>query len=151
MTERTQQVFSNFATLRRLGRAHVLGEIKDSGLAVSQLEALFAVHKLQPVSFKDLGYHLSQQPAAITQTIDSLVELGLVEREHNQEDRRTWHISLSPSGLAKLTSLKPVLEKRKKTISDALSHEEIDQLIHLQEKLIHHMQTNTPTKEQIYG
>jgi DNA-binding MarR family transcriptional regulator len=147
MTEQIQQVFSNFATLRRLGRAHLFSVVKDSGLAASQLEALFAIDKLQPVSFKDLGCHLSQQPAAITQTIDSLVEAHLVERKHSQKDRRTWHISLSSTGTEKLAALKPELEKRKKTITEALSHDEIDQLIYLQQKLIQHLQTKHQTKE----
>lgn len=143
MTGRAQEIFSNFMTLKRLGHAHFsesLGQY-DCGLVSSQIEVLFTVQKLGPLSFKDLAQHLMLQPAAVTQSFESLAKLGYVDRKVCEDDRRTYHISITDSGVAKLKELEPYVQVRKQLISDALTSEEIDTFINLQQKIIDQMQT----------
>ena len=54
----------------------------------------------QPPMLKDIAEVFGLTPGAVSQTIDSLVEDGIVQRVQSSEDRRAIHISLTKQGIA---------------------------------------------------
>ena len=54
----------------------------------------------QPPMLKDIAEVFGLTPGAVSQTIDSLVEDGIVRRVQSSEDRRAIHISLTKQGIA---------------------------------------------------
>lgn len=148
MTQRSQEIFGNFMTMKRLMMAHFREVMQhhDFGLKPSQIEVLFAVHTMQPLCFKDLGRHLMLQPAAVTQLVDSLVEEGYLTRAISEDDRRTWFVSLTDAGQAKLAEFKPYMHERKHIIHQVLTDTEIDDLIRMQTKIITGLQSSLDTK-----
>ncbi len=66
-----------------------------------------------PLSSSEIGEMLSIAKSQITHSVDKLVKLGLVEREHDTEDRRKIEISLTNKG-------RSILEKVDKTIGNHL-------------------------------
>jgi len=49
-------------------------------------------------SVSDIGAHLKVTNAAASQTVEQLVQMGLLERTEDPADRRTKQIKLTPKG-----------------------------------------------------
>lgn len=73
--------------------------------------------------------------AAITRLIDKLEKAGLVTRKRASADRREVICRVTPAGLALLERLDPVVDAYDLRLHPALSPEELDQLIHLLDRV----------------
>ena len=71
---------------------------KESGLSMSQMGALFHLHRKGSCAVSDLGDHLDITNAAASQMLDRLVEQGLILRTEDPNDRRLKHIVLTERG-----------------------------------------------------
>ena len=58
-----------------------------------------------PTSFTELHRLLAIPKSALTGAVDRLYARGVVERQHDQRDRRRWFVSLTPEGVRLTTSL----------------------------------------------
>ncbi|MBI4233132.1 MAG: MarR family transcriptional regulator [Chloroflexi bacterium] len=67
-------------------------------LSLRGLLALGVLATKGPVSFKELHQLLSIPKSALTGLVDFLAAEGVVERRQDQQDRRRWIVSLTPSG-----------------------------------------------------
>jgi DNA-binding MarR family transcriptional regulator len=72
---------------------------RESGLSMSQLGALFHVHRLGSSGVTDLGEHLGVTSAAASQMLERLVQQDLILRSTDPKDRRVKRIVLTPRGL----------------------------------------------------
>ena len=73
---------------------------KDSGLSMAQQHTLMRLHYHGSVQISEIGDDLDITAAAASQMVDRLVNLGLLERTEDKEDRRVKHVSLTKSGLS---------------------------------------------------
>lgn len=73
---------------------------KDSGLSMAQQRTLMRLHYHGPVQISEIGDDLDITAAAASQMVDRLVNLELLERTEDPEDRRIKRVSLTKSGLA---------------------------------------------------
>jgi DNA-binding MarR family transcriptional regulator len=73
----------------------VLGEV---GLSFSQLKALFLLQEHRELTVKDIAARLSLSVAAVSRSVDGLVQRGFVARRESQSDRRARKIALLPQG-----------------------------------------------------
>jgi DNA-binding MarR family transcriptional regulator len=73
----------------------VLGEV---GLSFTQLKALFLLSEHDEVTVKDLSSRLSMSLAAMSRSVDGLVQRGFVARRECESDRRSRQIALLPQG-----------------------------------------------------
>src|SRR5512133_1673266 len=71
---------------------------RRSGMSMPQLMTLFKIHRSHHCGVTTVGEELGVTSAAASQMLDRLVQLGLVERREDPEDRRGKVISLSPEG-----------------------------------------------------
>ena len=71
---------------------------KESGLSMSQMGALFHLHRKGSCAVSDLGDHLDITNAAASQMLDRLVEQGLILRTEDPGDRRLKQIVLTERG-----------------------------------------------------
>ena len=71
-------------------------------LTLSQWSALVTVETQGPVRIGDLAEREGVSAATATRMVAALEELGLVTRESDVADRRSWRVSLTPAGRAKL-------------------------------------------------
>jgi DNA-binding MarR family transcriptional regulator len=85
-------------TMRRSMR-NVMRYIKESGLSMSQMGALFHLHRQGSCGVSDLGEHLSVTSAAASQLLDRLVEQGLILRSEDPQDRRLKQVVLTEQGM----------------------------------------------------
>ena len=72
---------------------------RESGLSMSQLGALFHLHRIGSSGVTDLGDHLGVTSAAVSQMLDRLVQQELILRSVDPSDRRVKQIVLTDKGL----------------------------------------------------
>ena len=90
---------------------HVLCYARESGLSMSQLGALFHVHRMGHSGVTDLGEHLGVSSPAASQMLDRLVEQGLILRTEDPSDRRAKQIVLTDEGLRVLRESMPARQQ----------------------------------------
>jgi DNA-binding MarR family transcriptional regulator len=72
---------------------------REGGLSMSQLGALFHIHRRGGRGVTDLGDHLGVTSAAASQMLERLVQQGLILRSEDPRDRRVKRITLTDEGL----------------------------------------------------
>jgi DNA-binding MarR family transcriptional regulator len=72
---------------------------RESGLSMSQLGALFHLHRAGSSGVTHLGDHLGVTSAAASQMLERLVQQGLILRSEDPSDRRVKQIMLTDKGL----------------------------------------------------
>lgn len=68
------------------------------GITLAQCHVLMEIGKVSEISIVDLTSILGLDKSTLSRTIDAMVELGLVERVPNPEDRRYLKLTLTEQG-----------------------------------------------------
>jgi DNA-binding MarR family transcriptional regulator len=68
------------------------------GITMPSCQALLEIEYLGQSSLKQLAKNLGLDPSTLSRTVDGLVNLDLVQRTPNQEDRRYLVLSLTAKG-----------------------------------------------------
>ncbi len=71
---------------------------KESGLSMSQIGALFQIHRKGTCGVSDIGDDLGITSAAASQMLERLVNQGLIVRSEDPHDRRVKQIILTEKG-----------------------------------------------------
>jgi DNA-binding MarR family transcriptional regulator len=77
----------------------VLGELD---LSFTQVKALFHLQEQPELAVKEIASRLGMSLAAVSRSVDGLVQRGLVARRESESDRRSRQIALLPQGRAVL-------------------------------------------------
>jgi len=75
---------------------------RESGLSVSQLGALFRIHRRGSSGVTELGDDLGVTSSAASQMLERLVQQELILRSEDPDDRRVKQIVLTDKGLGVL-------------------------------------------------
>jgi DNA-binding MarR family transcriptional regulator len=88
-----------FKELMHVGGAEVMAALVDHDLSFTQARVLFTLAKVgRPMPINELATHVGQSVAAAGRNVDSLVRVGLVERNESPADRRVKLVSISTKG-----------------------------------------------------
>ena len=119
---------------------------QDTSLSPPQAQLLITIARSSNngLSVKELAESIHVTPGAITQFADALIEKGLVKRESDANDRRIVRMKLTTSGRNQFEVLNKEFLASATQAFDALSNEEITQLISLLTKI----SLRSKTKEQ---
>ena len=71
--------------------------MKENGLSMSQIGALFQIHRGRS-NVSDLGEWLGVSNAAASQMLERMVQQGLIVRSQDPQDRRAKHLALTGKG-----------------------------------------------------
>lgn len=111
----------------------------DKQLNISQVILLAHIHHngaLQPsVLAQTLGYTYG----AITSMTNKLVTSGYLTRTAAEQDRRTILLNITASGEQLLNEAEALGKEIRNQVYGVLSEEEITQMIHIQNKLLNHV------------
>lgn len=75
-----------------------LGYVRESGLSMSQLGALFQIHHRESSGVTDLGDKLGVTSSAASQLLERLVQQELILRSEDPSDRRVKQLILTDKG-----------------------------------------------------
>jgi DNA-binding MarR family transcriptional regulator len=105
-------------------------------LSPPQVHLLFSIaSKQEGISVKGLAERTSVTPGAITQFVDGLVEMGLVMREGDPNDRRIVRLKLTELAKSQFEHFRKDYLTSASRVFDVLSNDEIKQLISLFDKI----------------
>ncbi len=88
-------------TMRQLQRVLSWQSKSDAaccGITLAQCHVLMEIGKASKISIVDLALILGLDKSTLSRTIDGMVEIGLVERLSNPEDRRYLKLTLTEQG-----------------------------------------------------
>jgi DNA-binding MarR family transcriptional regulator len=142
------EVFENMSAMKRGMYSHFQTIMKDCPVSRTQLELLFTIKHLQPISFKHLAKQLYLTPGAVSQLADSLLQDGFITREIDPNDRRTQSLSLSEKGEGVLTDIEKRQKKIMEQVMQDLTTEELAAWANVQKKLIAHFQNEVKPNEE---
>ena len=71
---------------------------RHAGLSMSQINVLFHLQYGKQCGVSDIGERLGVSNAAASQLVDRLVNLNLLERQEDPDDRRAKHLTLTARG-----------------------------------------------------
>jgi DNA-binding MarR family transcriptional regulator len=72
--------------------------VRQSGLSMSHMGAMLHIHRAGKCGVTELGNHLGVTSAAASQMLERLVQLGLILRTEDPDDRRVKQIELTDKG-----------------------------------------------------
>lgn len=84
----------------------------------------------------DLAEGLQMSSSAVSQLTDRLVELGLIKRTHDQDDRRIVRLSNTIKGKAHLLLVSKRVNKKGKETFAKLSDEDLQEIIRIYNKFL---------------
>ncbi|QCU77076.1 MarR family transcriptional regulator [Citricoccus sp. SGAir0253] len=126
--ELAQQVQFLTARARGRGSGHANMMLADLGIKVRQYSVLsLAASGLKP-SQRELGEFLALDPSQIVALVDSLEQIGAVQRETDPRDRRSKIIVATESGLELFERARTVLLESEDVTLGTLSQRERRQL-----------------------
>jgi DNA-binding MarR family transcriptional regulator len=88
-------------TLRRFEQmvaAQLKGSSDCNGVTLSQCHALLEIENRDQLSLGELAQQLGLDKSTLSRTIDGLVNIGLVQRAPDPDDRRSIRLSLTGQG-----------------------------------------------------
>jgi len=101
---------------------------KNSGLSMSQIGALFRIHK-ENRGVSNLGDHLGITKAAASQMLERLVQQKLILRTEDPLDRRSKHIVLTAKGCRTLQESMDARQEWLNDLASSFSTSEKEQII----------------------
>ncbi len=87
--------------------ARIHRHLVTKGLTITQFGALEALYSLGPLNQKEIGRKILKSSGNITLVIDNLEKRGLVKRERNKEDRRSYAVDLTAAGRKLIKTIFP--------------------------------------------
>lgn len=133
-------------TMKHIMHGRMQAALQASPVSHAQLELLFTIHRLQPVSFKQLATQLCLTPGAVSQLVDGLESSELVTREIDTHDRRIQCLRLSKKGVKLLGLIGDRQQKMMETVMQSCSVAELKVWLRIQQRIISEFQadpTNT--------
>lgn len=142
--QRLQAIFHNFELLKRqLWKKHSHNDIP---LTRAQMGLMIFIDENGPQTISQVAKHWNMSSSAVTQMVDTLVNLKYVARTQTKEDRRKLQVSLTKAGAYILTKAKKIRLKLLAELLAPLTNEELYALENMQEKILRHHNTSHDRK-----
>jgi len=123
LTETLQEWFDIF---RRRMMSGFFTYARDQGLTMAQMGALFHIHRMGACGVSDIGSQLGVTNSAASQMLERLVQLKLITRSEDPDDRRVKQIVLTDKGLQILHGSSKANQDWLEHIAQAMTHEECE-------------------------
>jgi len=116
---------------RRLRHVIVRGLKKpsDTHLNRTQFMTVMLLKENGTVPMHFLGSIIGMEKGSLTQVVDKLVDLGMVERNRDPEDRRLVLVQLSPEGRRFADEMQGNFNAHLRQVLEALDEDEVKDLI----------------------
>jgi len=101
----------------------------ETDLSFSQISVLMRLFHGSNCGVSEIGGQLGVTNAAASQTVDRLVQLGLIERTEDPDDRRAKRLSLTEKGRVLIEKGIEARSKWIESLTDALTAEQQNMII----------------------
>lgn len=138
-----QQIFETTGSMKRRLHGQFQSSFEQLNISPAQMELLFTVYHVEPVTHKQLAHKLQMTPGAVSQLVDGLEEHRLISRAASPTDRRVHYISVSRTGKRKMEELKKFRQQIFTRAFDSLSDKELEDYLQVQRKLVNYFENDT--------
>ena len=90
----------------------------------TQCHILLELDRSGPLAMNDLGTRLLLEKSWVSRAVDNLVETGLLSKERNPADARSWMLSLTSAGRQRVKQLGSTLDDHAAQLLGSLSERE---------------------------
>jgi DNA-binding MarR family transcriptional regulator len=94
-----------------MARDRANAAFRDLPIEIRHYGTLVALDEIGPTSQQSLTNRMQVSATTVTQVIDDLERLGLVERRRNPTDRRSYTVTMTPEGVKLLDAARPRAER----------------------------------------
>jgi DNA-binding MarR family transcriptional regulator len=101
--------------------------IRPHGVRVAQVSILSAVGRAGPVTPTELARNLVMDRSTLSRDLESLLDEGWLTSTAG-EDRRSYHLQLTPAGQAKLEAIMPAWRLAQAEVTRRLGEENLEGL-----------------------
>jgi DNA-binding MarR family transcriptional regulator len=131
MSDRThvRRVQSLYPQIWHACHRHPRAAAKGGGLTERQSTVLSHLDDGRLHRPADLARHLGIAPSTLSEAIDELVELGLVERQRHDDDRRRFDFAVTEAGKRAMEEGSALDPERLQQAFDRMSAEERDRAV----------------------
>ena len=126
VSELADLIFAYYPKLRKIFRNLV--SIKNIPISLTQLACMHILDQNDGLSMSELADDLCMSNQQLTKIVDALVDLELVERECDPNNRRKFFAKVTEKGKIMLASLKEEVDKKLSYVLRKKSPDEIDKL-----------------------
>lgn len=122
--------------LQQIAVAIFFQETEGLNITPVQFAILNSIFKAPSIDQKTLSGEVGQDTSTVASTLDRLESRGLVQRNHSQEDRRAYQLTLTPEGEQLLTEIIPKVLDAQVKILDPLAPHEQQEFMRLMQVLV---------------
>lgn len=115
---------------------NLLRKLKSFEITTEQWMIMNRLFESGGISQKELSERTLKDQGSLTRTLDRMEKKGLVKRQINPSDRRSFLISLTDKGLAVRNRIVPIAVECIEDAVKGFTEEEVDTLAALLKKLI---------------
>lgn len=119
---------------------------QSGGYSRTQLDIMTLIDEQADRTVKELAGLLTMTSGAITQTVETLVRRGLVQRQRDNRDRRYTRLSLTAAGQDVVGKYYARRSRMLRAITDELSEQELRVMLRIADKLL--SQTKPPADDR---
>jgi len=94
------------ALLTRLSIHKIHRKLKEKKLSITHMNSLSYIYHHENTSVSDIGEMLSISTAAASQLLEKMVQMELIDRREDSQDRRLKHLILTPKGIDLMKEIK---------------------------------------------
>lgn len=117
------------ATTYQAFEGYSASHVKKMGLTVTQFDVLATLGNQPPMTCKELGAKTLILKGTMTGVLERMESKGLIKRVPNEDDGRSYKITLSPAGQKLFASAFPEHLKYLEKAFDKLSKKEIEKAV----------------------
>ncbi len=130
-----EELLHSFHAIRNITKNRSLHLGHQDHITHSQWFVLTMIEHLKKTNIKEIAETLEMSSSAATQLVDVLVQIGLVIRQEDPEDRRSVQLELSPKGEKHIAATKEKRISEMAGIFDPLTDKELEEFVSLHKKI----------------
>lgn len=102
----------------------IKADIKEYGISISEFAVLEALYHKQSLTVSELVQKVLIAPSSMSYVLDQLSKKEWIERSQDDQDKRSFRVSLLPQGLEFISKIYPIHEAHMRHRLNRLSTEE---------------------------
>lgn len=136
------EVVQSFMSISRILTRFTSQNADSLGLTLQQMGILNIISAFPEITLKEITDKLSIPKSTVSVNVDSLVNLGLIDRKINEENRREIHLTSTPKGkeLSKESSQNALSYRAMALALEKINQEDVQALIRVHKELLNHLQ-----------
>lgn len=100
----------------------------EHGIPLSHVQVLSMLSDNESLSVSEISRRLGIAKPNITPLVDRLLELGLVDRQRDENDRRVVNVIIQPAGTEKLNAIRDTIARQVQQQAEHVSAAEFKEL-----------------------